>query len=122
MARLVFLAESISVCLSSGNIVRGSMISALMSTFSNSSAAAFEQTFGIVGGRGQHDLEAGDMTHPDMQALAVLGRGTASRSQGGTHHHRHLELAPRHIVNLGRLVKDLIHCQSEEVAKHDIHD
>ena len=40
MARAVFLADSISVCLSSGAVVRGSMTSALMPISASASAAA----------------------------------------------------------------------------------
>ena len=49
MARDVFFAESISVCLSSGKVVRGSITSALMPTsWSNSAAARATWTMLLV--------------------------------------------------------------------------
>ena len=62
------------------------------------------------------------MADPGMQALAVLRGGAARRAQRRAHHQRHFELATGHIVNLRRLIDDLIHRQPNEVAKHDVND
>src|SRR5260221_10814745 len=62
------------------------------------------------------------MADPGMQALAMLRRSTARRAQRGTHDHWHFELATRHVMHLRRLVKDLVHRQTDEVTKHNIYD
>ena len=35
--------------------------------------------------------------------------------------HRHFEFAAGHVVNLGRLIHELIHRQSDEIPKHDVY-
>ena len=60
------------------------------------------------------------MTDPGVQTLAMLRTCAARGSQGGSYHQWHLELATGHIVNLGRLVHDLVHCQRDEITKHDV--
>src|SRR5712692_8181192 len=55
-----------------------------------------------------------------MQRLRVLRRGAASRPHRGTHHHRNFPFAAGHVVNLRRLVEDLVHGEPHEVAKHDV--
>src|SRR5213080_3709476 len=62
------------------------------------------------------------MTDPGVQTLAMLRTGTARGSQGGSYHQWHPELATGHIVDLGRLVHDLVHCQRDEITKHDVDD
>ena len=65
---------------------------------------ALQQPLGIVGRRGQRDLQARDMADPGVQALASAARRTARRAQRGAQDHRHFELAAGHVVDLGRLV------------------
>ena len=64
---------------------------------------------------------AGNMTHPGVQALAMLRGRAARRAERGAQHQRHFELAARHVVDLRRLIDQLIHRQGEKVAEHDIH-
>src|SRR5215469_17082338 len=61
------------------------------------------------------------MAHPGVKALAVLCRRAARGAQRRAHDQRHLELTTRHVVNFRGLVDDLIHCQPDEVAEHNVY-
>ena len=37
-------------------------------------------------------------------------------------HHRHFELAAGHVVNLRRLIDQLVHRQGDKIAEHDVDD
>ena len=50
----------------------------------------------------------------------MLRRGTARGAQRRAQHHRHFELAARHVVNLRGLVDHLIHGQRNKIAEHDV--
>ena len=57
-----------------------------------------------------------------VQALAVLRGRTPGRTQGGADHDRRGQPAAGHVVDLGRLVSDLVQREKEEVAEHDVDD
>src|SRR5436189_3502644 len=61
------------------------------------------------------------MAHPRVKTLAVLCRGAASSPQGSAYNHWHLEFAARHVMDLGSLVRNLIHRQTYEVPEHNVH-
>src|SRR5690606_41749969 len=61
-----------------------------------------------------HD-QAGHVTDPCMEALAVLGGRAPRRSQGGPQHHGDLELAARHVVSLGGLDRKSTRLNSSHV-------
>src|SRR5687767_13106420 len=62
------------------------------------------------------------MTVPGVERLRMLRRRTASRAHRGTQDHGYLELAAGHVMDLGRLVRDLIHDESAEITEHDVDD
>ena len=49
------------------------------------------------------------MTHPGVQALAMLSGRAACGTQCRAQYQRHFELAAGHVVNLRRLVHQLVH-------------
>ncbi len=62
------------------------------------------------------------MGDPRVEALAVLRRGAPRRAERRPHRQRRLQAAARHVVDLRRLVRELVHDQGEEVAEHDVDD
>jgi hypothetical protein len=62
----------------------------------------------------------GNMAEPGVQRLRMLRGRTARRSHRGAHHHRHLPLSARHVMDFGGLVHHLVHGQRDEVAEHDV--
>ncbi|MNC85518.1 hypothetical protein D3C83_11220 [compost metagenome] len=52
----------------------------------------------------------------------MLRRRPPRRAHRRAEDERHLPLAARHVVDLRRLVADLIHDQHQEVAEHDVDD
>ena len=79
-----------------------------------------QKSLGVVGGAGHHDLEAGSVGEPGLEALGVLRAFDRPRTRLGANRHRHAELSPRHEANLGHLVDDRIHGHEDKVDVHDL--
>ena len=62
-----------------------------------------------------------DMGDQRVQGLAVLRGRTAGGAKVRAQHQRHIQLATRHVVGLGRLIAELVHDQKQEVAEHQVH-
>ena len=90
----------------------------------SSRMAAFMQALGVVGGRGQDDLEARDVGEPHLEALGVLGGRALARPSALRHaqHPGHPALPAGHEPQLRRLGGDLVHGQAGEVHEHDLGD
>ena len=71
---------------------------------------------------GLHDLQAGDVAEPGLEALAVLGGGAGAGAGGHPHDQRHRGLAAEHVAQLGRLVDDLLHRERGEVGELELED
>src|SRR5713226_8995521 len=83
---------------------------------------ALQQALRVVRRRGDRHLQPRDVADPRLQALAVLRGGAARRSERRAHDERHLQLAARHVVDLRRLVAELVHDERQKVAEHDVDD
>ena len=69
-----------------------------------------------------HDhLQPGDVEEPGFQALRMVGAHVALDAALDPHGQRHFQLAPGHVVELGRVVDELVHGQRDEVHEHDLH-
>jgi hypothetical protein len=67
-----------------------------------------------------HDLEAGHVREPALEALRMLGRAALSGAALRAQHERHGQLAGRHEVRLRRAVHDLVERERDEVDEHDL--
>ena len=78
------------------------------------------QALGIGRRRRHHDFQAGNVNRPGMQALRMLRSEIAADADGRAHDQRHAELAGRHVIDLGRLIDQLVHDQRDEIAEHHL--
>ena len=62
------------------------------------------------------------MAQPSVQRLRVLRRRPPRGPKCRAQHHRHFPRSAGHVVNLGRLVHQLIHRQRQKIPKHDVHN
>ena len=56
-----------------------------------------------------------------VQGLAVLRGGAAGGAKIGAHDKRHVQLAARHVMRLGRLIAKLVHDEKDEIPEHQVH-
>ena len=68
----------------------------------------FEQTFGIVGGGGRDDFDAGELGVGAVDRLAVLRAVAFAAPLLTADHHRHTQQTASHVVHLGSLIEDLV--------------
>ena len=76
----------------------------------------------VLGGRGEDDLEPGDVDEPGLELLGMLRARRPARAALRPDRERHLELATRHRAVLGCLVDQLLHGERQEVLVHDLDD
>ena len=114
-------AESCTLLSGTGPFSWYIILSSKKTTGLSSRIAAFEQAFGVVWRGRQHDFQSGNMAEPGVQDSGYAGRRNARGTEGCAQDHRHFELAAGHVMDLRRLIHDLIHRQSDEIAEHDVH-
>ena len=85
-----------------------------------STSALRQQPVGIRGVGGHGDLDAGDVHEPRLEALRVLGAHAHPGHDRRPDHERHGELAAGEVVELRRLVEDLIHRDADEIEELDL--
>jgi hypothetical protein len=83
---------------------------------------ALEQALGVGRRAGRHHLEPRDVGVPRLERLRVLRASCSAAPPGPAEHHRHRELAARHVEHLGGRVDDLVHRQQREVPGHELDD
>ena len=81
-----------------------------------------EEPARVGGGRGEHDLDPGDVHEPRLQLLRVLRAGRPAGAALRSQRHGHLDLASGHVAVLGGLLDELLHRQRHEVLVHDLDD
>ncbi len=74
-----------------------------------------------VGGRGGHgDEQAGDVQEQRLQAVRVRRPQLVAGALGHAHDERHADLAAEHVVDVGRVVDDLVEREQREVDRHQL--
>jgi hypothetical protein len=81
-----------------------------------------QQALHVRGVRGPHDLEAGDVGEPALEALPVLRARVAPRAAHRAQNHGNAELAAGDRRDLGSVVDQLIGGERHEVHEHDLDD
>ena len=81
------------------------------------SDGALEQAFGVVRGRGRHDLESGRVGEHDLDALRVIQPSPHASAVWRAHHHRRVELALGAVADASRLADNLVDGRPYEVGE-----
>ena len=81
-----------------------------------------QETLGIVGVRRHDDLETRHVGQHRLEALAVLSSSRQTCASIGGDGQRQACLATEHVLELGCLVRDLVHGNHDEVHKHEVDD
>ena len=81
-----------------------------------------KQPFGVGGRRRQDDFETRHRRHHRIDGLAVLRRCVEPAAIDQTDRHGAFRLSAEHIAELGDLVPDLIHADTDEIGKHQFGD
>ena len=80
------------------------------------------QPLGVGGIRRHHHLEPRHVREHRLERLRVLRRDLHGRAARAAEHDRHRELPGRHLVDLRRVVDDLIDRDEREVEGHELDD
>src|ERR1019366_6661218 len=81
-----------------------------------------EQTNHIERSRRRNYLQPGYHHAPVLDALAVLRAETCPAAIRGAYNQRTLHLAVRHVAALGKLIREVIETDGNEVREHDLSD
>ena len=81
-----------------------------------------QQALRVVRGRRHHDLEARHVRVEALERLAVLRADLHRRTTRPAEHDRHVILPAAHLIDLRRVVDDLIDRDEREVERHELDD
>ena len=81
-----------------------------------------EETLGVGGGGGRHQLHPGSVHVVGLARLGVLGRELQRRPRGAAEDDGHRNLPVGHVQHLGRAVDDLVEGEEREVEGHELAD
>ncbi|MPM99425.1 hypothetical protein SDC9_146616 [bioreactor metagenome] len=77
-----------------------------------------QQSFGIVGSSGEHDLQTGHMRGKGGPVLRMLG--SIQRAHGDAQHHGYVQLSRAHGLPFGHLVENFVPGPAHKVAVHEL--
>ncbi len=84
--------------------------------------AVAQQMVGVLRRRRHGEPQPGSVHDPGFEALRMLGSGRAPGPALRAQDHRHADLPPEHVADLGGLVGHLVHGEAEEVDIHEFRD
>ena len=81
-----------------------------------------EQVIGVLRVGRHHDLDPGNVHEPGFETLGMLRAAAEPRRDRRSQEQRYLQAPAAHVVELCRLVVDLIHADADEVEELDLDD
>ncbi|OPZ70925.1 MAG: hypothetical protein BWY82_01899 [Verrucomicrobia bacterium ADurb.Bin474] len=82
----------------------------------------FEEPFGVVGGSRAHHLQSGCVRNEILRGMRVCGTDGGATVGRATDHDRAVDLAARHVANVGGIVDDLVERHVGEAPEHQFHN
>ena len=84
------------------------------------SQCAGQQPFGVVGRRGNHDLQTRHLGKHSVVAARVMRGRRVTDADAAAQHDGHLEPAARHVLHFGDLVDDFGKAVENKVGEHEV--